>query len=68
MNNAENPQLTIPRVSNISSNWRNDEYSEVDDDFYEDDEYPLLDMAENCTCGAFRYRNGKWHHVSDCCC
>ncbi len=24
--------------------------------------------AENCHCGAYKWSNGRWLHVSDCCC
>jgi len=49
-----------------------DEDTRYDDDDYEDydDDYdPLESLAENCTCGAYAFgKDGRWHHVADCCC
>lgn len=58
-----------PPVSSSSlSDWRNDEYSE--EEFDEDDfeQTHGNSEAENCHCGAYKWSNGRWLHVSDCCC
>ncbi len=68
INKTQNPALRLGAVSSSSSSdWRNDEYS--DNDFDEDleEEYGNSE-AENCHCGAYRWSNGRWLHVSDCCC
>ena len=68
-NEAESPAFLVGAVSSSSlSNWRNDEYSE--EEFYEDDfeETHGNSEAENCHCGAYKWSNGRWLHVSDCCC
>ena len=68
-NEAENPAFLVGAVSSSSlSDWRNDEYSE--EEFDEDDfeETHGNSEAEHCTCGAYKWSNGRWLHVSDCCC
>lgn len=70
VNNTTEPQhdAKLPVSSSSSSDWdwRNDEYNNVDDDFYEDDEHNH--EAENCHCGAYKWTKTGWLHVSDCCC
>ena len=65
---AENPALNKGAVSSSSSSdWRNDEYSDIDFDDDFEEEHGNSE-AENCRCGAYIYSNGRWLHVSDCCC
>jgi len=48
----------------------------VDDDdfqeeYFEDDDFEEVygnSEAENCTCGAYKFLDGRWLHISDCCC
>lgn len=57
-----------PPVSSSSlSEWRNDEYNDVDDEYY-DDEPEHNQESENCHCGAYKWTKNGWLHVSDCCC
>lgn len=65
LNEAQNPQLNIGAVSSSSSlsDWRNEEFDE--DDF---EETHGNSEAEHCICGAYKWSNGRWLHVSDCCC
>lgn len=49
---------------NEGKNFEDEEF----EDYYDDEEDPLESLAENCTCGAYAWGNGKWHRVSDCCC
>lgn len=62
----ETPAIAKLPVSSSSFDWRNDEYNDIDDDFYDEEE--SNHEAENCHCGAYKYSNGRWLHVSDCCC
>lgn len=43
---------------------------EFDEEFYEEDFEEMCENseAENCHCGAYKWVNGHWLHVSDCCC
>ena len=44
---------------------------EEDSMYMDDDEFEEMhgnSEAENCTCGAYKWANGCWVHVSDCCC
>jgi len=53
----------------MKTDWRNDEYSEIDLDEYDNFEETHGNYeAENCKCGAYIYSNGQWLHVSDCNC
>ena len=68
-NEAENPAFLVGAVSSSSlSDWRNDEYSEEEFDEYDFEEMHGNSEAENCNCGAYKWSNGRWLHVSDCCC
>ena len=56
-----------PPVSSSSNyNHHDDDYDDYDD--YEEDDDPMAYEAERCTCGAYKWKNGRWWHVSDCCC
>lgn len=57
----------LPVSSSSFADWRNDEYNDVDEDFY-DNEPEHSNEDENCHCGAYKWSNGRWLHVSDCCC
>ena len=68
LENKDQPSCLGAVSSSSLSDWRNDEYSE--DKFDEDDFEETLgnSEAEHCTCGAYKWSNGRWLHVSDCCC
>ena len=55
-----------------SAEWRRKNLSinGAENEFYEDDfeETHANSEAEHCTCGAYKYSNGRWLHVSDCLC
>jgi hypothetical protein len=69
LNTPQNPPLqqTAVSISSPVSDWRNDEYNDIDDDFY-DDELEHSHEAEHCHCGAYKWTKTGWLHVSDCCC
>lgn len=55
-----------------------DEYNEYDDEQYTDEEWQefleesekeeLNELAANCKCGAWQFKNGNVIHVADCVC
>lgn len=41
------------------------------EEYFEDDDFEEVygnSEAENCHCGAYKFLNGRWLHISDCCC
>jgi len=68
-NEAQSQPSLLGGVSGSSlSDWRNDEYSNRHFDQDELEEEWGSSEAENCHCGAYKWSNGRWLHVSDCCC
>lgn len=42
--------------------------AELQEDEDEDEDDELSNEGDNCICGAYKWVNGKWIHVADCCC
>lgn len=62
-------KIYLTHYNFMKTDWRNDEYSEIDLDEYDNFEETHGNYeAENCKCGAYIYSNGQWLHVSDCNC
>jgi len=66
---TQNILIYLTHYNFMKTDWRNDEYSEIDLDEYDNFEETHGNYeAEHCKCGAYIHSNGQWLHVSDCNC